>query len=149
VPINKEKAGKALEGLVKAGLPGDRVVFYANTVESGQSFAMFCLQTLGPEAGNRYLSEQYVEYLEYRIKAAFDNISVPEVMLSEISDNQEWHKIDHIATPEAFFGAEAAEPWHPSLREKHKPTPAVATWFNDRPWSYRMTVKVLTTVYKK
>jgi len=148
VSIDKEKAGKALEGLAKL-IPGPQVIFYANTVEQGLSYADFCLQTLGLEAGNRYLAEQYVEYLEYMVKAAFDKISVPEVVLAELSAKQEWHKPANFATAESFFSAEAGEPWHPSLRGKYtKPTPEVTTWFNDRPYSFKLAVKILTTVYK-
>lgn len=145
--IDKEKAGTALEGLAKL-IPGPQVIFYANTVEQDLSYAEFCLQTLGPKVGERYLSEQYVEYLEYMVKAAFDKVSVPEVVLAELSGKQDWHKADNFATVEALFSAEAGEPWHPSLREKYKPTPEVTTWFNDRPFSSKLSIRILTTVYK-
>lgn len=147
MPIDKEKAGKALEGLSKL-ISGPPLVFYANTVEQGLSYADFCFNTLSQDVGKQYLSEQYVEYLESNVKAAFDKISVPEVILAELSQRQDWHKPEHFANAEAFFSAEASEPWHPSLRAKYKPTPDAATWFNDRPYSFKLAVKILTTVYK-
>lgn len=146
--IDKEKAGKALEELVKAGLSREHVVFYANTVEQDLSYAHFCITAMGSAVGDRYLSEQFVEFLEYGVKVEFDKISVPEVILAEVTQRQDWHKPAHFANAEAFFNAESGEPWHPSLRAKYKATPDVAAWFNDRPYSFKLAVKILTTVYK-
>lgn len=147
--IDKEKAGKVLDELVKVGLISKAAaVAYANTVEMGISFALFSIQTLGPVVGNRYIAEQFVEYLEHDQKVALDQISVPEMILGECSGKQKWHTKEHFETIEKFFEAESGEPWHPSLRDKHKPLPDVATWFNDRPYSSKLAIKILTTVYK-
>lgn len=148
MPIDREKAGKALDELVKRGMPREEAVSHANGVERDLSFALFCVQTLGPVVGNRYVSEQFVEYLEYGAKIEFDKVSVPEVLLTELLTRQEWHKPDHVASMETFFRAEAAEPWHPSLRDKYQPVSDAAAWFNDRPYSFKLAVRILTSVYK-
>lgn len=147
--IDKERAGKALEELVKSGFVSRPAsVAYANTVETGISFALLCVKMLGPVIGNRYISEQFVEYIEQGQKTALDQISVPETILLECTGHQKWHKKEHFETMEAFFAAESAEPWHACLREKYKPTEDAAKWFNDRPYSFKLAVRILTTVYK-
>ena len=150
--IDKRKAMEALGTLIKQGRaePADAAK-YQKSVDQGLSYADVILLELGEEVGAAYLKEEFVQALHFaKKKIEFDKVSVPEVLLIENSDLEPWHdKKYSLLSGQKKFEQEAAEPWHPSLRKKFVPDPAVSLWFNRHPRFFEEAMKVLTTVYGK
>lgn len=150
--IDRVKALEALGKLIKDGQaePSDAAK-YRKGVDAGMSFADVIVAELGGDMGMRYLQEEFVQALHFlKRRIDFDKVSLPEILLVENSKDEPWHKAQFsLLSFQKKFEQEAAEPWHPSLRKKFVPDPAISMWFNQHPRFIEESVKVLTTVYGK
>lgn len=149
--ISRKRALASLSLLVDRGLvTPDQAKGYAEMVRDGTSYRDLMLAELGKVVGELYVREEEAQkWVLHGLRVKLSYLSVPEVLLTEDDPSMEpWHRERYSeAKAKTKFEAEAAEPWHPSLRERFRPEGSVVSWFRKNPGVAGAARRILKTAY--